>query len=279
MTKNTTEKKYKDLLIALIIIITVFLIGTFIHCYWKSKIIDESSGYNSINSVISLLALIINIITIFFVYRAYKSQVMQIEIQKTEIIENKEETEYNRILDIIYKQLELNISTFTNEKSNFNKINEYIFHQNKSNILSNLPEISRLSRLINDEINFYISLINKANLEIHNKKFLFNIIYKNLGNDYIEFLMYIGQFESLILNCATYDNGVGDFKKEFFESYIDSNYEKYKRKTEYKNLSEDEFINQLKIDLHEKMNVKYLILRTIIKKSKDLSELIQELNQ
>lgn len=277
MTKDTTEKKYKDLLVTLIIV-AVFLIGIFIHCYWKNKILDESVGYNSINSVISLLALIINIITIFFVYRAYNSQVMQIELQKTEITENKKETEFNRILDIIYKQLEFNINILSNEKSTFNKINEHIIFQNKSNIISNLEDISRLSILINDEINFYISLINKANLEINDKKFLFNIVYKNLGNDYIEFLMYIGQFENIIFNCATYDNDVGDFKKEFFESYIDSNYEKYKRKTEYKNLSEDEFINQLKIDLYEKMNVKYLILRTIIKKSKDLSELIQELN-
>lgn len=86
--------------IGLIGFLCVLIVGVCLYCYWKGKV-DDNNGYNSINAVIAGFALCVNIITIAFVYATYQKQNEQID-------DNKKDIEYNRVLDMIFRQTDLN---------------------------------------------------------------------------------------------------------------------------------------------------------------------------
>ncbi|MEJ5092920.1 hypothetical protein GEO21_22960, partial [Sphingobacterium faecium] len=101
--------------IVITVLFSVLLIGLLIYCYWKSKITDEAVGYNPINSVIAFLALILNILTVIFVYATYQTQRDTIKMQAKQINDDKKDGEFNRVLDIVYKQLEHTIEKYNSK--------------------------------------------------------------------------------------------------------------------------------------------------------------------
>lgn len=127
MSKKLEEKKENQIkkgilyyvTVGLIILTTVNLVGLVVHCYWKSKNINDADGYNSIDASIALMALLVNVITIIFVYATYQKQKEQIDIQREEIEDNKKDVEFNRALEIIYRQLEFTRVRFKPENAHY----------------------------------------------------------------------------------------------------------------------------------------------------------------
>jgi len=90
-------KKLKYILIVIICLLGLILIVN-LYLYWKTTV-NDNHGYNSINALIALLALLVNIITIFILAKTYLSQ-------KGELKRNIQDVEFNRVLDIVYRQLD-----------------------------------------------------------------------------------------------------------------------------------------------------------------------------
>lgn len=93
----TCLRKYFPLILVLAAISLPFL-GTILYKYW-SGFVDNANGYNSINAVIAYAGGVVNIITILFLFINYRQQKKQIE-------NDRKDSEFNRALDIVYKQLE-----------------------------------------------------------------------------------------------------------------------------------------------------------------------------
>lgn len=141
--------------IVIVVILSVLLIGLLIYCYWKSKITDEAVGYNPINSVIAFLALILNILTVIFVYATYQTQRDTIKMQAKQINDDKKDGEFNRVLDIVYKQLEHTIEKY-NSKINSGWTYKQYFEQ-----LSHLLTTSSFNRIVhpNSDIPYYFGTV------------------------------------------------------------------------------------------------------------------------
>ncbi|MBB1643636.1 hypothetical protein [Sphingobacterium sp. UME9] len=104
----TLQKLLSFWLIPTIIILTALLMpffGLALYDYWK-KFIGDSSGYNSINAVVGVCVGILHILTLIFLYINFIQQRNQIEDQKEELRDNKRDLEFNRSIEVIYKQLE-----------------------------------------------------------------------------------------------------------------------------------------------------------------------------
>lgn len=85
-------------LILVAFVITLPFAGLYLYKYWKGFVNDDN-GYNSISSVISYVGGILNIITIIFLFLNYREQ-------RVSIVKTNHNTEYNRVLDFVYRHFE-----------------------------------------------------------------------------------------------------------------------------------------------------------------------------
>lgn len=113
--KEDSKEKKSILFYIGIGLIGLLIIGVYLYCNVKGKI-DDENGYNSINAIIALIALVVNIITIAFVYATYQTQRDTIIMQRKQIEDDKKDGDFNRVLDIISKQLE-----YTNKRYEFKR--------------------------------------------------------------------------------------------------------------------------------------------------------------
>ncbi|WET67959.1 OadG family protein [Sphingobacterium sp.] len=90
--------------------------------------------YNAITISVAFMALIVGVLTVVGVFFAYQSQREQIDLQKMEIEDGKKDIEFNRALDIIYKQLEHSTKTWTIEGIN----NSNVFSRDIKDCFSDL---------------------------------------------------------------------------------------------------------------------------------------------
>ena len=98
-TKKKKELQPSSILLTLLILyVILYLLFILSRANEADKTLFDTIG--------NILGLGINAMTIFFVYKTYKSQKDQIEFQQIEIEKNKKDVEFNRTLDIVYRQLE-----------------------------------------------------------------------------------------------------------------------------------------------------------------------------
>lgn len=176
--KHESKTFYLYTGIVITIICSVLLIGLFIYCYWKSKITDEAVGYNPINSVIAFLALILNILTVIFVYATYQTQRDTIKIQKQEIEDNKKDVEFNRALDIVYKQLEHSKERFIITDEDYERL--YINQKHNDDLFRELDSLKDLLFWYRNESFFYIRFLNSSPISKSNKTFLIKVFINNI---------------------------------------------------------------------------------------------------
>ncbi|VXC57730.1 MULTISPECIES: hypothetical protein [Sphingobacterium] len=172
------------------IVLAFFAIGFAIYSYWKGIIIDNENGYNGINAVIALMALLMNIITVIFVFATYDSQSKQIS-------QNKKDTDYNRALDLIFRQLE---HTKTKLSSNYGTyLNEFI---NRNEDLrrvqlnidlrffedDNFRVYSRALSFLAIEFEIYYNVIVNTTLSDDDKRYLLSIAPHNINSRLIQSL-------------------------------------------------------------------------------------------
>lgn len=84
--------------ILILFVLALPFIGVKIYNYW-AEFIPDKDGYNGISATIAYIGGILNIITIIFLYVNYREQKRQNEDQQQDV-------EFNRAIDLVYKQLE-----------------------------------------------------------------------------------------------------------------------------------------------------------------------------
>ncbi|WP_343570962.1 hypothetical protein [Sphingobacterium sp.] len=85
-------------LLLVLLVLTLPFTGILLYDYWKG-FVDDDKGYNSISVVISYAGGIVNLVTIIFLYINFREQ-------REANDRNNQNTEYNRILDFIYRHFE-----------------------------------------------------------------------------------------------------------------------------------------------------------------------------
>lgn len=172
------------------IVLAFLAIGFAIYSHWKGIIVDNVNGYNGINAVIALMALLMNIITVIFVFATYDSQSKQIS-------QNKKDTDYNRALDLIFRQLE-----HTNSKLSLDNSNVLAEFINKNSDLNRVPlnvdlrlfeddnfrVYSRALSFLATEFEIYYNVIVNTTLNNGDKRFLLSIAPHNIHSKLVQSL-------------------------------------------------------------------------------------------
>lgn len=134
-----------------------------------------------------LLGTLLTAITIIFVYKTYQAQREQIEEQQKELAENAREKEFNRIIDIFYKQIDYTLSRLSDVNFDYIKISKGLKGADYSTIVANIKTITDTVRTLYCEELFYSELLEKSNLSDYDKGFAYNIFTRNIPQ-YISFL-------------------------------------------------------------------------------------------
>ncbi|WP_099369840.1 hypothetical protein [Sphingobacterium sp. 1.A.5] len=165
-------------LIALVILSPLW--GISIYEYWTG-FIDTNNRFEAIGTVIAYVGGVINIVTIAFLYINFHQQ-------KEDNFKKDQELEYNRALDIVYRQLEFTNKRFKpiNQKVNYNRYTNYINSPVREERNNNLKESYNIFLLNSHEILYFFQFLNK---EFSAYKKLLNV--RGLSHDHKLKLVYI----------------------------------------------------------------------------------------
>jgi|SRR5690606_9333087 len=141
-TKLSTTRNFIFFVI-LIALITLFFA---IHFFWKGKIVDEN-GYNSINATLTLSSVTLSLITVVFLWLNYSAQMTRNRTAD-------EESELNRVLDSLYKQID-----YTNR------------------VIESDPALSSLSSMIFKDFNAILAFQDQYGTDLNNR---LNKIYESV---------------------------------------------------------------------------------------------------
>lgn len=206
-------------------ILSGFSLILFISLYYNISKSTVNTTAENIQAVVSMITLIVSIVTIYFVYKAYQSQNEQIAIQKQEleesrkeIEENKKNVEYNRVLESVYKQLELSLPVIKNKM--FREIyHELYFNERQpcqidDYLQKNRFDISDYIEVVHSHIDSLKLIINQSKIKSEDKKYLKRLVHNNLSSEFFYcfnklknsniFFSYINEFLSRILELEAY---------------------------------------------------------------------------
>jgi len=137
----------------------------------------DEKDYKIFDVVTPLLALIISVIGAVYIYNAYQAQQEQIRIQKQEIKDNRKDIEYNRLLDIVFRQLEFSKTELSNLKDVYYKT--FINHQTSYSVFPELSSYKYLCSVLLMYYQFFDKIITSSNINNEDKKTLINVISNN----------------------------------------------------------------------------------------------------
>lgn len=179
------------------VILTGFSIILFVSLFYNISKSTVESTTSIIQAVTSILTLIVTIVTIYFLYKNYNQQ--QRQIDKT----NKD-VEFNRILDTVYRQLDLSLPLIKNKDySVFNKIIIDV-ESKREDIIHTIEEVELeiydLLDNIEKHIGLFLIIINNPKLSVEDREYLRILISTNLDNDFFNFLLTLKGFSKDIFN-------------------------------------------------------------------------------
>lgn len=186
------EKKsgwyYDDTILLAIIILVVFVLYSAGIAVFIAKSDDKTVGaFEAISGVSGLL---LSISTVFYVIKTYTAQKEQVRIQKDlidfqkdEINRNRRDVDFNRVLDLVYKQLE-----YTDKR--LLKLSESHFKLLFNLVKGNAYYAESISfnwifiKLI-EEFQLYDSIIDNGHLDIYNVNLVYDVIITNINQELI----------------------------------------------------------------------------------------------
>ncbi|WDF70410.1 hypothetical protein PQ465_08540 [Sphingobacterium oryzagri] len=198
--------------ITLFIFIAFLLLWFFYSLYkhWKG-IIEPENGYNGIDSVVGMGGMLLNAITIYFVYISYKQQNKQIE-------KNDRDTEFNRILDVFYRQLDLSLSQFDIDNTKLLAAKEELINSGTmETVIKNFDVLTKAVSTLKKVENFYTGLLQRSNLNDKDKAYLFNIYDSNFPQEYKTIAKLISDCDELNLDTKY---KVEEFKRAYTKEYF-----------------------------------------------------------
>ncbi|WP_099367534.1 hypothetical protein [Sphingobacterium sp. 1.A.4] len=145
------------------------------------------------DTVGNFLTLFINTLTIYFVYKTYAS--------------NKEDVQFNRTIDLFYKQLTYSEKRILNDVALQSQMEKFFKRVQNSNVsfevendfLGNdeLERYSKVLKYISEDLYIYTLILERTNLTLDNKKFIVNL---TIGNIYPNLLIRLSEFQNLYKN-------------------------------------------------------------------------------
>ncbi|MFD2599664.1 hypothetical protein ACFSQ3_11955 [Sphingobacterium corticis] len=96
----------------LLLAITLYGVGSLHYLYWHNADDKEVGKYDVFNGSIQIALGLLNIITIGFLALNYWIQRKEIEKKDVEFEENKKDVDYNRAIDLVYRQTSLSREKF-----------------------------------------------------------------------------------------------------------------------------------------------------------------------
>lgn len=176
-----------DKLLIIICTVLVIPIGLGLYFYFKDDLkINDENGYNSIDSVVGILSLVLSIITVISIFITYQSQQKQIR-------DNNKDVEFNRVLDLFYKQIGYSEKRLIVNKKLAEEINRFykgIYIQTKDLDIEYTNEgIQLLSSYlkvithIRRDLEVYHRILISSNLSDDKKKFIVDISIENIYPD------------------------------------------------------------------------------------------------
>nr|HMU04943.1 hypothetical protein [Saprospiraceae bacterium] len=144
---------------------------------------------------------LVTILTAIYLIKTFRIQQKQIKIQKREIKRNKRDVEFNRILDVVYRQLEFTRQIHlnrVNDEYGLIKLNEKLATSTNflgfDVIIGNSPNMQRLynitsnvytfTALIASDVKLFSSLIYISSLKRNELNTLCDIVNNNFLNEY-----------------------------------------------------------------------------------------------
>ena len=220
--ENQNKKKtwyYDDTIVLMLIFLIVFTLYTIGVAVFISKSDEKTVG--AFEAITGISGLILSFGTVYYVVKTYQAQKQQIRmqenqirIQQEEILGNKKDLEFNRKLDIIYRQLEYSNIIFKkiedqyHERIKFNASINYVFSYTIS--------FDYIFKQLIEQLKFYVKLIDNELFQNKDKEILYKIVMAST-NPYI--LALYNRFTKSI-NLST---DMNELKKQYNE-YIVNKY-------------------------------------------------------
>ncbi|WP_254527699.1 MULTISPECIES: hypothetical protein [unclassified Sphingobacterium] len=175
-----------------LITITAFI--AFFYGYYElfnQYLESPTNSLEASNTTIQFILLITGIITIVFLYINYQQQRNQIKVQQNELESNRKDVEFNRAIDLIYKQLERTKQQLNIGFSDLMDIRSTIKENNFC--LVEHHSLVGITKKFKAEQNIYETILKKSRLDPEDRKFLIRLIYENLFNETKTFISMFNQ--------------------------------------------------------------------------------------
>lgn len=169
--ENENNKFYQRSYFLIPVIVALIMIGFGFGIIFLKT---ESENFsNIIANSISLITLIVTGVSIYFLYRTLDSQNIQLKSHQKQITSNKYDLEYNRVIDVVYRQMQLDLETYQRLKPIVNNLEVYYNNQN------DLPKnINALTTLAINQFSMSWKIeqfISRTTLDPHDRSYLFLI--------------------------------------------------------------------------------------------------------
>jgi len=213
---------------------------------------EKEIEVDNINNAIQFTSLLLTIGTIFFVVKTYI-------IQKEELDENKNVTQFNRALDIIYKQLEYSKNIFLVNADEVERIRKFTF--TSKIIVNNANVLTIVFIKVKYELSLIQRLFNNSILERDDKEYFYKIFTSNIPYD----------FKILIGKVIKYLNTVNNFEELFEQELIDYYRDIIFNSVEnsYELLEEDEITSDMVKNMYSSQIESKLIELNLLKSSSE----------
>jgi len=136
MNKNKKSWYYDDVIILALVFIVLMIVYAVGVSVFIAKADDKAIG--AFEVVTGISGLVLSLGTVFYVIQAYKAQReqigiqnIQIEVQQREIEQNNKDVQFNRSVDIIYRQVSLSKDKLKATKEDFIKYCSNIISVNR----------------------------------------------------------------------------------------------------------------------------------------------------
>ena len=181
----------------------ILFVGTYLGVY--NMFYDSSPKQKDANdTTIQFILLIAGIITIIVLFINFFIQKKQLKEQKDELKKKEEELNYNRAIDLVYKQMEYSrhrlftikninkiVTSFTDDTLNtFNNLAGH-YRRNGS---GQLKEIQRLFRFLKEDLMIYKEILDINKIDEEKRAFIMKLVVENIYPNLHEALR---QFQSV----------------------------------------------------------------------------------
>lgn len=193
--------------ILIILVVTSPWWGIRLYEYWTGFLVTDNR-FEAIGTVIAYVGGVINIVTIIFLYINFHQQ-------KQDNLKKDKETEFNRLVNIIYKQEVNTTALFKKAGEKIKNLNSLLKRRHIHKIFSQLDSYYAIIQELSEEMNFYYEFFHKSQLNKDDLHVLNRIIKQNFIKEFNEI-----KTSYILLDVIKNTDEDGEFFKRSFINYL-----------------------------------------------------------